>query len=179
MKTKREFRYFTIFDHEKEQDYLREMHRAGWKFTHVSGLCMYHFEACEPEDVVYQLDYNREGRAHRQEYVQMFADCGWEYLQDYVGYSYFRKPVARMHGPEEIFCDDGSRLEMMQRVFRGRMIPLVILFSLALVPQFVMALFSRREYGVGALLGVFIGLYLAVFLTFAVKYHQYRSRGKE
>lgn len=26
----------------------------------------------------------------------MFTDCGWEYLQDFVGYSYFRKPKAAM-----------------------------------------------------------------------------------
>ena len=47
----------------------------------------------------------------------MFADCGWEYLQDFAGYSYFRKPVAEMKGEEAIFCDDASRLEMMRRVF--------------------------------------------------------------
>jgi len=46
--------------------------------------------------VVYQLDYNQEGRSHKEEYIQMFTDCGWEYLQDFVGYSYFRKPKAAM-----------------------------------------------------------------------------------
>lgn len=175
MKTKREIRYFSILDHEKEQAYLQDMHRAGWKFTGVTGLCVYHFEACEPEDVVYQLDYNREGQAHHAEYVQMFTDCGWEYLQDYVGYSYFRKPVARMQGPEEIFCDDESRLQMLQRVFLGRMIPLVILFSLVLVPQFFRYVFWEPDYGIAVVLGVFIALYLAIFAGFAAKYFQYRS----
>lgn len=92
MKTKREFRFFSILEYEEEQAYLRAMHQSGWKLLRVSGLCLYSFEACEPEDVVYQLDYNKDGLAHKAEYVQMFADCGWEYLQDYVGYSYFRKP---------------------------------------------------------------------------------------
>ena len=37
----------------------------------------YLFEKCEPEDVVYQLDYNPEGDGHKAAYVQMFEDCGW------------------------------------------------------------------------------------------------------
>lgn len=37
METKKTYRYFSIFEYEKEQDYLREMHRSGWKFLKVSG----------------------------------------------------------------------------------------------------------------------------------------------
>ena len=48
--------------------------------------------------------------------MQLFADCGWEYIQDYVGYSYFRKPAATA-GSDEIFCDDESRREMLREVF--------------------------------------------------------------
>ena len=66
----------------------------------------------------------------------MFRDCGWEYLQDLVGYSYFRKPVAQMkQGDEEIFCDDESRIEMMKRVLRGRMLPLACVFFLLILPN--------------------------------------------
>lgn len=52
------FKWFTIFEYEKEQDYLREMHKSGWKFIKVTGLGMYHFEKWLHQDVVYQLDYN-------------------------------------------------------------------------------------------------------------------------
>lgn len=58
---KKEMKWFTIMEHEKEQEYLQEMHRHGWKFLLVTGLGVYHFEECEPEDVVYQLDYNQAG----------------------------------------------------------------------------------------------------------------------
>lgn len=37
MEVKRQFKWFTIFEYEKEQDYLREMHRSGWKFIKVAG----------------------------------------------------------------------------------------------------------------------------------------------
>ena len=71
METKKQFKFFTIFEHEKEQDYLREMNKNGWKFVKVSGFGTYHFEKCTPEDVVYQLDYNKEGLEHKEEYIQM------------------------------------------------------------------------------------------------------------
>ena len=55
--TKTCFRFFSIMDYEKEADFLREMHKKGGNLK-VSLLGFYEFEAREPEDVVYQLDYN-------------------------------------------------------------------------------------------------------------------------
>ena len=62
MSKKREFRYFTINNHKKEEEYLRRMHNSGWRFVKVTGLGVYHFESCTPEDVVYQLDYAAENK---------------------------------------------------------------------------------------------------------------------
>lgn len=75
METKKQFKWFTIFEYKKEQDYLQNMHKSGWKFIKVKGLGMYHFEKCIPQDVVYQLDYNKEGLTHKEEYLKMFDDC--------------------------------------------------------------------------------------------------------
>lgn len=177
--TKTEFRYFTIMDYEKEAEYLRERHKMGWKITRVSFGGIYHFERCTPEDVVYQLDYNQEGIANKAEYVQMFQDCGWEYLFDYVGYSYFCKPVSEMIGNEEIFCDDDSRLDMMKRVFKGRLVPLIAIFFCIIIPQM-----SSRwilDEGVSGLFIVFAILflvYLAIFVSFAIKYYSFLKRIK-
>jgi len=175
METKRQIKFFTIFEYEKEQVYLRQMHKSGWKFRKVNGLCVYHFEKCTPEDVIYQLDYNKEGLDNKDEYVKMFSDCGWEYLQDYVGYSYFRKAVSE-EGEEEIFCDDESRLQMMERVFKGRMIPLLILFFTVLIPQFIINLFSFHNYGVAALIGGIVALYVVLFVLCAVKYYSFLKK---
>ena len=176
MKTKKQFKWFTIFDYEKEQDYLREMHQSGWKFTKVTGLGIYHFESCEPQDVVYQLDYNQEGLAHKEEYLKMFADCGWEYLQDYVGYSYFRKAVTEDGSEEHIFCDEDSKLQMMQRVLKGRMLPLLVLFFACLLPQFVTNLLNHHNYLVATLIGAVLALYLFIFATCFAKYQQHKNK---
>ncbi len=174
METKREWKWFTIYEHEKEQEYLRSMHQSGWKFVRVSGLCIYQFEKCTPEDVIYQLDYNQEGLAHKEEYVQMFRDCGWEYLQDYVGYSYFRKSAAETDGAEEIFCDDQSRMQMMERVFKGRLVPLLVLFFTVLLPQIYMQI-TLQHYGLAAMYAVIIGIYVWIFVKFALHYKRSRD----
>lgn len=103
MESKKQFKWFTIFEYEKEQDYLREMHKSGWKFIKVTGLGMYHFEKCTPQDVVYQLDYNQEGLAHKDEYLKMFEDCVWEYIQDFLGTVILEKPSLTMVQQKKFF----------------------------------------------------------------------------
>lgn len=175
MKLKKEFRYFTIFEYEKEQVYLRRMQQSGWRFVRVSGLGIYRFEPCTPEDVIYQLDYNPEGLAHKEEYLKMFRDCGWEYLQDYVGYSYFRKSAAQTDGAEEIFCDDSSRMQMAERVFKGRVLPLLALFFLVLVPGLLRSI-SCSQWFVVWFYGAVILLYLILFGIFAHQYFAFRRK---
>ena len=176
--TKTEMRFFTVVDWEQEQEYLSRKHRDGWKFVKVNGLCFYHFEKCEPEDVVYQLDYNPEGMENKGEYVQMFADCGWEYLQDYLGYSYFRKPQAQMQTNESIFCDDESRLDMLMRVLKGRMLPLLGLFFALLISGIVLQA-SMGNTVLVCIYAALIALYGCVFVRFARKLLQYRKSIEE
>lgn len=178
MQVKKQFKWFTIFEYEKEQDYLREMHKSGWKFIKVTGLGMYHFEKCIPQDVVYQLDYNKDGLAHKDEYLKMFDDCGWEYIQDFLGYSYFRKAVSEDGVAEEIFCDEESRFQMMQRVLKGRMLPLLVIFLAVLLPQFILNLFSYHNYFVATFIGVILVMYISIFTMYFTKYNQYKDHRK-
>ena len=176
MKTKKEFKYFTIFQYDDEQNYLSDMHRHGWKLVKITGIGMYHFEECEPEEVVYQLDYNQEGRAHKEEYVAMFADCGWEYMFDFAQYSYFKKAKSEMVGDEEIFCDEQSKYDMMNRVYKGRLIPLLVLFCSLILPQFVLNIFVYHSYAIAVMYGGILALYIAVFLNCWKKREEHRKK---
>ena len=169
---KKEFRWFSIADYEKEAEYLRRRHKEGWKFKNVTFPGIYTFEKCEPQDVVYQLDYNPDSVKNQLEYVQMFEDCGWEYLLNFAGYTYFRKPAALMEKEENIFCDDQSRLELLNRIFRGRIIPLMLIFLTMLLNGFL----NIDNTAMTILFGVLIGIYIVVFLQFAVKYVSFRNR---
>jgi len=177
MNKKTEWRFFHIFQYEEEAAYLRQMHAHGWEFEDLSFI-RYRFRECEPRDMVYQLDYNQEGLAHREEYLKMFADCGWEHMGDHFGYSYFRKPADEMtDGEEGIFCDDESRLEMMRRIVKGRLTPLLIMFLCIVVPQ----LFVQSMLGNYAMVVVYLfilALYIAIFAFFGSRYIQYQKKLK-
>ena len=177
METKKTVKFFSVVDWEEEQNYLRRMHQRGWKFVRLTALCVYHFEKCEPEDVIYQLDYNADGAEHKDEYVQLFADCGWEYLQDFMGYSYFRKSAAETDGAEEIFCDDDSRLQMFERVGRGRMLPLLVIFLCVMLPGLLRSI-AHGEGILVVMLGIIVGLYIYLFARFLCCYRRLRDRNK-
>lgn len=181
MQTKQEFRYFTITEYDKEQQYLSRRHKEGWRFVNVTGIGQYHFEKCEPEEVVYQLDYNQEGNINQTEYTQMFEDCGWEYVTTYVGYAYFRKAAANMKEGEEIFFDDSSKLEMMQRIFKGRMIPMFIVFFLYLFWQFLIGYFFDGVIFkvIAVLLGITMVIFVFVTVHFGIKYLGHLRRIKK
>ena len=173
MKTKTEMKWFSIFDHQKEEWYLRRMHQNGWRFVKVSGL-LYYFEACMPEDVIYRLDFPGDVAGSKGEYLDLFRDCGWTYLQDFAGYCYFRKPVSEMDGEEEIFSDDSSRIAMMERVYQRRMLPMLVVFFAVLLPQFISNM-SHGRYVLSASLGGFLIFYTAIFVYCGVRYHQQKK----
>lgn len=176
--TRREWRYFSIFQWRQEQDYLRERHRQGWRLTRVSFPGIYRFARCQPEDVVYQLDYNPEGRAHQAEYVRLFQDCGWTYLQDFAGYSYFCKPVACMQGgEEEIFCDEASRQAMQKRVLARRLPALIALLALC-AAMLLLSAAAPGAFWEGAFTGICAGLILGcVALAAALGLRLRKGRG--
>lgn len=176
------FKFFTISQYKEEQEYLSEMHASGWKLISINFPGFYHFEKCVPEEVVYQLDYNPNGYTSRREYIQMFSDLGWEYMFNYVGYNYFRKPVNQMEGNEEIFCDDESRLDMMKRVFKGRITPLLIIFFGILIPQLLLNASGLASNPIRrAITVIYLMLlitYSAFFVIFGFQYISYERKIK-
>lgn len=109
-------KWFDTSQYEAEQTFLEEMHRQGWCFTTKKCLgTKFCFVPCEPEEMVYQIDYNPQALKKDPEYLQMFWDLGWEscYIKD--GIIIFRKPKRLMNGSEEIYCDPENKLERMKR----------------------------------------------------------------
>ena len=90
----------------KKKHICGKMHQQGWKLVEISLRYLYVrayiFKKCQPEDVIYRTDYDQTGG---DAYIQMFADCGWEYLFDFDESSYFRKKKEDIAEDEDIFCD--------------------------------------------------------------------------
>ena len=177
-------KFFTLPQYRKEENFLSDMNEKGWRFTHVTFPGFYHFEKSEPEQFSYRIDYNQEGRQNKTEYVKLFSDCGWEYICDFAGFSYFRKEGIAGEEREEIFCDESSRLDMMKRFFRGKIYLVIILFALLIIPQLLMNTLGSSVGGYGALIVteiisfIFLGLailYLIVFSITAVHFYKYEK----
>ena len=171
-------------EYEKEQEYLRLRHSEGWKLIKVKFPGFYYFERCTPEDMIYQLDYSDKNRfkySNRSEYIKMFEDCGWEHVLDFAQYNYFRKPVKAMNGSEEgIFCDDASRQEMMERIFRGRMVPVMILLCCCVLPGIFCQIIGAEPINylyLTVLVLPFI-IWIPIFTNYALKYREYRRNRK-
>ena len=161
-------RYYTVPEYEEEAKYLSKMHKKGWKFVKYVLPCFYVFEKCEPADVIYQLDYNQDGLRDREAYFQMYRDCGWEHLCDVVGYSYFRKPVGEKHKGDSIFSDDASRLDMINRVYKGRMVPCLVIFFALICPQLVLQFIANSWAN-----RVVFFIYLILFIVYVIMFGKF------
>lgn len=171
------FHFFTIAGFEEEEEYLCRMHKRGWEFTGVNFPGIYHFIQCQPENVIYQLDYNPNGR-YDNEYTQLFEDCGWEYLQDFFGYSYFRKPASEMKEKEKIFSDNRSKLDMLRRVFNSRVTIMIVLFFTVICPQLVLQAATPQHFyqPLFIIYCVLFMIYVTIFIKFAFMYHRCKKR---
>lgn len=114
MTTMKQFRWFWLWDDEREESWLREMAQQGWHFKSVSLPGNDTFEQGDPRDDVYRLDFftNRKDMVN---YLRIFQDAGWEYMGEMNNWQYFRKPVVDGVIPE-IFSDNTSKAQKYQRV---------------------------------------------------------------
>ena len=82
-----------------------------------------------------------------------------------------------MKEDEGIFCDDSSRLEMMKRVFRGRLLPLLFIFFVVIIPQlFLNASLEGEKEIFFVIFGMLFLVYIAIFISFVVKYRAFKKR---
>ena len=160
---KMKMRFFTIADYEEEEAWLREQHRNGLRLVNFIVPCFFFFEPCEPEDMVYRLDF--KNACPDEGYRQMFSDYGWEYVGSCIGWLYFRKPASQMEevNDGEIFSDTKSKLDMIEHVIKTRMLPILVIFLCVLLPGCVRMLTSEGEPRV--LMGVYgLLFFLYVYL---------------
>ncbi len=167
--SKTEFRIFTIADYEEEEMWLRKQHQNGWKLTKMIPPCFYVFEKCEPEDVIYRLDYKNSGQT--AEYMQMLRDFGWEYFAHCMGWLYFRKPADEAESAEdgELFSDNASRVDLVSHVVKTRLVPLAVIFLCCVIPGFARAMTGGFTGGFGAFFTILFGI-LFVLYVFLIVY---------
>ena len=176
MEKKVVYRIAIIADYDREALYLRKMHAQGWKLKEVSYSNLvvavkYTFEKCQPEQVVYQLDFYPMKKSERASYLQLFKDCGWEHITGFNGFSYFRKPYSQIESDAEfeIYNDAAGKLAVVKRILMMRMLPVLLLFS-ALLPVFSKLLSGRGYFSWGMFLIVIIDCGLLIVFAIQISY---------
>ncbi|GAG46554.1 unnamed protein product, partial [marine sediment metagenome] len=69
----------------------------------------------QAKDYVYRLDYRSYYKMEKEDYLQLFRDSGWEYVEEMAGWHYFRQQ-SRRDEDLEIFTDDESKIGKYQRL---------------------------------------------------------------
>ena len=106
MKSKLQFRIFSIVDLDKEEEYLHEMHLKGWKFK-SNRFGFFYFEPCQPDDVVYRV-WNTSYLRKNEVNLQSIKDRGWEFVEN-CSYSVFRKATCEVDLNDRFFMDNRLR----------------------------------------------------------------------
>ena len=180
--TKTLFRFFTLFEYEEEEAFLENQHKNGWKAIGYKLPGFYKFEKCEPDEVTYRIDFTNENGAKNPEYQQMFADNGWEFLWSVNGFSIFRKVRSSVNeNNNEIFTDNASKLQMLQKIHQRRLLPLITIFLCAVLPNFVKGIngeFGRSgsELSLTVIFGIMFILYTYVFIKSFVKIKKLKEK---
>jgi hypothetical protein len=110
----KKFRIFFAWQDNKEAEWLREMAQSGLHFEQYFFF-IYTFRRGKPQDIVYQLDFFFDTKTDKNEYLQFFADDGWELVSEFSGWHYFRKPF-RDGENTRIYTDKDSLIQKYRKI---------------------------------------------------------------
>jgi hypothetical protein len=111
-------KWFWVWDDDKEEAWLRKMANDGWNLIKVGLINSYEFELSQSKDLIYRIDYKDGYNLKLDEYIQIFADSGWEHICEMSGRHYFRTPMRGEDEPE-IYSDNESKITKYQRILAG------------------------------------------------------------
>ena len=108
------FKFFTVWQEGREEQWLKTMSANGWHLCWV-GFLTYQFEKGEPRDYEYSLDFRFEARCDMQEYLGLIEDSGWTHLGNMSGWQYFRIDADKA-AAAPIYSDKESLIGKYKRV---------------------------------------------------------------
>ena len=116
MKSKLQFRIFTILDLDKKEEYLHEMHLKGWKYSR-NRFGFFYFDQCQPDDIIYRIYDSRFLKKYKHE-LQDFRNRGWELIE--TGFcSLLRKSSSDLLPEDQVYMSKGLRWEVMRNRLRS------------------------------------------------------------
>lgn len=105
------FKWFWVWNFEKEEKWLNEMALSGWALDGV-GIGFFHFIACEPGEYTIRTELHGFDDA----YFSFLKEMGVEYVGRVFQWVYFRKKTT--FGEFELFSDIDSKIKHLNRIAR-------------------------------------------------------------
>jgi len=183
--TKRVFKIFFAWNEKKEQDWLESMSYKGWHLERV-GFMNYLFEKGSPKGYVYRFDFKITFKDDQDDYLAIFEDLGWEFIDRFSSWYYFRIDPEKQKGKSlEIYSDNPSLIKKYQRLLIFLLVVTgpMIYFS---IPKFIERSIISYGTSIGILyilLTVFSviieGLVIFAIIRFLIKITRLRRQGKE
>lgn len=113
-------RWFWAWDAPKEERWLEEMAREGWRLA--SGGILFRFRKGAPCECRYRLDYRTERRGELDEYIDLCRQSGWEMVSRFGAWHYFRNfnpDAPELHSDPSSLADRDRRLLTLLLVLLG------------------------------------------------------------
>ena len=154
-----------FIDFDKEQRWINDMCKKGWAFWHTNGV-VYRFKRCEPEEFIYQIDFDEQAQKRRVgDYVAFRASCGDEFVHQWKQKIYWKRATA--NGPFEAESNVAAQLRLTNKAFNYHLnsfigLTLIAAFSfLVLMPlgrHLPESTFSQwlREFSTGLTYGILL-----------------------
>ena len=111
-RTMTQYKWFWVWDFDKEEKWLNQMAESGWALKSV-GFCRYTFEACEPGEYIVRLEMHGVNSSDSS-YVSFMEETGAEYIGRVFQWMYFRRKSEL--GPFDIFSDIDSKRDHLRRI---------------------------------------------------------------
>lgn len=176
---KKVFKFITVDNFEKEEQFLRDMSLEGWHFTHYEGL-NYYFEKGTPKDFYYRIDYHSPNEGDKEDYLQLFEDSGWTTVFSYPIFDgewcYFKKE-AKENENLEIFTDSDSKIELFQKI-RSKWGYFGLILTVLFLPLFLFVFSLDRPFDLllfSVSLGTIVILYSKMVLNLTRKIQQLKK----
>lgn len=143
-KTTVRFRAFPVWNSDGELKWLEEMASLGFRLVKVWPV-IYFFERAEPESVHFCHGFCRVRSKDRDEYFQLYADAGWQYISSCLSWHYFKSSVATATDMDRatVIRDNANFFKFMASIY----LVLTVLF-----PFWIGFLWIKGEMGERALL---------------------------
>ncbi len=105
------YRWWFVWDYDKEEKWLNDMASQGWVLVSV-GFLRYTFERCEPEEYIIRL----EMRIGDNDYISFMEETGAEYIGRCFQWMFFRRRSE--YGAFDIMSDIDSKLTHLSRIYK-------------------------------------------------------------